>query len=245
MGGGGAAGSRSAAFPRLRTAFLPFSLQHTKIVARRYHSPSHLPSTLLSFLKLVSPANHKTTTKMARAALVAALVAAVAFAAAVSPASANAQLCNPGLTPAQPTNVRVKSNVWNGKNAGAWLFFLSGACPLGKSRVVAPKLAVSTAAPAFVSRPVQSPAGARGGYTRGNLRRIRRVPGLRPGRGEVAANGWSKETGAGSAHSSPPAAGSAVSPRAGAGGSRGGGLWHSVCVLPRARFPDPTRRNAP
>jgi hypothetical protein len=61
---------------------------------------------------------------MARAAAIVALVAAVAFAAAIAPAQANAQLCTPGLTPAQPTNVRVKSNVWNGKNAGEFWFVL-------------------------------------------------------------------------------------------------------------------------
>lgn len=55
---------------------------------------------------------------MARTAIVAALVAVLAIAANVRPAAANAQVCNPGLTPATPTNVRVKSNVWNGKNAG-------------------------------------------------------------------------------------------------------------------------------
>lgn len=53
-----------------------------------------------------------------RAAALLALAAVVACAACVSPAAAIAQLCNPGLTPAQPTNVRTKSNVYNGKSAG-------------------------------------------------------------------------------------------------------------------------------
>lgn len=34
-----------------------------------------------------------------------------------APAAAIGQLCNPGLTPATPKNVRVKNNVYNGKNA--------------------------------------------------------------------------------------------------------------------------------
>lgn len=54
---------------------------------------------------------------MARTAVALALVAVVALA-VVGSAEAMAQLCNPGLTPAAPKNVKVLSNVWNGKYAG-------------------------------------------------------------------------------------------------------------------------------
>jgi hypothetical protein len=59
---------------------------------------------------------------MARAAVLAAIMVVLAFAATVPSVRANAQLCNPGLTPATPTNVRVKSNIWNGKSAGEFFF---------------------------------------------------------------------------------------------------------------------------
>jgi len=62
---------------------------------------------------------------MARAAVAAALAAVVALSVAGS-ASGMAQLCNPGLTPAAPRNVRIRSNVFNGKNAGASITSLEG-----------------------------------------------------------------------------------------------------------------------